>query len=269
VTTSLVRIEDRDVLEAWLRRDAAVHLYELGDLDDFFWPHTTWRGLVRDGELRAVSLLYSATELPVLLVQGRDGDREILRALLAALSPELPSRFYAHLTPGIADALGPSFSREPHATHDRMVLADRARIDGVDTREASLLGPGDVTELTAFYASAYPGNWFDARMLATGTYFGVRRGGSIVSVAGVHVVSRGRRVAALGNIATAASARGRGLARIVTAAVCKALANDADPIGLNVASTNAAAISLYRTLGFERVTCYEEALFTRSWTPST
>ena len=42
---NVIRLHDRATLEAFLRRDAALHLYSLGDLDDFFWPFTTWHGL--------------------------------------------------------------------------------------------------------------------------------------------------------------------------------------------------------------------------------
>lgn len=260
---ALISLHDRDRIERWLRRDAAVHLYELGDLDDFFWPSTTWYGLAEPDEERldAIALLYTARELPVLVVMGRAADLPEVRALVLALTPLMPSRFYAHVVPGSADVLAQSFDLTSHGTHDRMVLVDRRHVDAVDSSSASQLGPEDERELIEFYAHAYPANWFDPRMLGTGAYFGVRRDGKIVSVAGVHVVSRRQRVAALGNIATDPAVRGQGLARIVTAAACKSLA-DADPIGLNVAADNEAAIAVYRALGFERVTCYEEHLAT-------
>lgn len=258
---ALVSLRDRDAIEAWLRRDPAVHLYELGDLDDFFWPTTTWYGLADDERLEAVGLLYTATALPVLVVMGRQVDLPRVRELVEAVAPVMPSRFYAHLVPGSADVLGRTFDLEPHGTHDRMVLVDRERIAAVDTSEAVPLAPSDEPELAAFYAKAYPDNWFDPRMLETGAYFGVRRAGDIVSVAGVHVVSRRHRVAALGNIATDPTVRRQGLALVATAAACKSLAH-ADPVGLNVATENRAAIAMYCALGFERVTSYEEHLAT-------
>ena len=264
----LISLRDRDAIEVWLRRNAALHLYELGDLDDFFWPTTTWYGLEKDdaqpsplGRVEAVALLYTATALPVLVVMGDETYLPGVRALLDKLAPVLPARFYAHLLPGSADMLARTFHLEPHGTHDRMVLRDRARLDAVDTSEAVPLGPADEPELSAFYAHAYPGHWFEPRMLAIGAYFAVRRAGKIASVAGVHVVSRRHRVAALGNIATDPALRGQGLARIATAAVCRSLA-ELDPIGLNVAADNAAAIALYRSLGFERTAVYEEHLAT-------
>ena len=95
------------------------------------------------------------------------------------------------------------------------------------------------------------------------TFLGVLDRDDWIAVAGVHVVSRSMRVAALGNVATDPRRRGRGLGRTVCAAVVEALANDVDIVGLNVAADNAGAIACYRSLGFERVCSYEEVLLTR------
>ena len=46
-----VEIRDRSVIAEFCRRRPAVHAYELGDLDDFFWPHTRWLGWQTDGRL--------------------------------------------------------------------------------------------------------------------------------------------------------------------------------------------------------------------------
>ncbi len=262
-------MEDRGALERWLRRDAALHLYELGDLDDFFFPNTEYLGLFEGDTMRALGLLYDASDPTVLVAMGRDADHAALHALLEALRDRLPTRVYTHLAPGTRAALASAFDVGPVVPHDRMVLVDRAAIDAVDTSMACALDSADEREIFELFARAYPGNWFVPRMLETGTYFGVRRasgaaaGGPLVAVAGVHVVSRSMRVAALGNITTDPHARGQGLARVATAAVCKALAPHVDTIGLNVESTNAPAIALYRRLGFETVAVFEEAMATR------
>ena len=39
-----IELRDRDELASFFRRRPEVHAYELGDLDDFFWPHTRWFG---------------------------------------------------------------------------------------------------------------------------------------------------------------------------------------------------------------------------------
>jgi hypothetical protein len=44
---SMVMLHDKGEIEAFLRRDVSLHIYEIGDLDDVFWPHTTWYALRR------------------------------------------------------------------------------------------------------------------------------------------------------------------------------------------------------------------------------
>ena len=41
---AVVELSDRDLIAAFLRRNAPAHVYELGDLDDFDWPYTRWFG---------------------------------------------------------------------------------------------------------------------------------------------------------------------------------------------------------------------------------
>jgi ribosomal protein S18 acetylase RimI-like enzyme len=253
----LVELDDRAAIEAFLRRDSDLHLYELGDLDDFFFPKTRWFGIEIDNALVAIALLYSATDLPVVIALDRDVTTTC--ETLHQARELLPRRFYSHLTVGAARTV--SGSIEPHGLHDRMILRDRSAMDAIDTRAATALGPTDERELVALYKQAYPGNWFDPRMLETRAYFAIRDDeGALVAVSGVHVVSDRTRVAALGNVTTRPDVRGRGLGRIAVAATCKALLERVDLVGLNVESANAAAIGLYRRLGFERAAQYEEQL---------
>jgi predicted GNAT family acetyltransferase len=91
-------------------------------------------------------------------------------------------------------------------------------------------------------------------MVQTGWYYGIRQEQAIVSVAGVHVYSAQYKVAALGNVTTHPSVRGRGLARTVCARLCQDLIqNGVEQIGLTVKTDNAPAIALYTILGFELI----------------
>ncbi|HEU0037381.1 MAG TPA: GNAT family N-acetyltransferase [Kofleriaceae bacterium] len=247
---------DRTVLRARLRRHAALHLYELGDLDDFFWPHTTW---FVDGE--GVALLYTPPGTAVLLAFAADDELAPLAALVDEIRDQLPAELYAHVSPPIVPVLARRYEVSSGGVHDKMALADRSRLG--DGGGASQLGPGDVDELVAFYARCYPGNWFDPRMLETRQYFAIREAGALVAAAGIHVYSATERVAALGNIATAPEQRRRGLAARVTSALCRSLLASVDQIGLNVKATNDAAISCYKQLGFVRVAAYEELALRR------
>src|SRR5207249_4728760 len=139
----------------------------------------------------------------------------------------------------------------------KMGLTDRARLAGIDGSAAVALSAADTDDLLALYRASYPGNWFVPRMLETGFYFGVRRGGALVSVAGVHVCSQRYKVAALGNITTRPDARGQGCATTATARLCQALIRAGiEHIGLNVKADNRGAIACYERLGFQRVADY-------------
>ena len=127
------------------------------------------------------------------------------------------------------------------------------------------LGPDDLDEVLAFYARAYPGTWFEPRMLETRRYVGIRDAGGLACVAGVHVWSPEWRVAALGNVATLPEARGRGLATAACAHLCRVLLDDGiDTISLNVRADNAAAIAAYERLGFAQAADYVEVPLSRA-----
>jgi GNAT superfamily N-acetyltransferase len=259
---ALRAIHDRDRLRAALHRDRGLQLYALGDLDPAFWPRTTWYASGGEGELAPldeVALLYDAGSQAVLLAltPGAPGG---MAALLGAIAHLLPRRFYAHLSPGLASALiGAGYRAAPRGAHRKMLLATGATLDSASAERLSRV---DLSALLEFYRQAYPGNWFDPRMVDTGQYFGVREEGRLVAVAGVHVYAPSERVAALGNIATLPGWRGRGLAGRVTAALCSSLLlEQIDCIGLNVAAQNAAAIACYQRLGFSPCGRYEEWQF--------
>ncbi len=183
-------LHDKKQIEEFLRRDPYLHIYALGDLDDFFWPHTTWHALCEDGSIGQIALVYSGAPLPVLLGFASD-PVDGMRELLASAAHLLPPRLYAHLSPGTAPALAGHFRIRYHGTYLKMAWTDRSRVDLVDTTDVVSLSSADWREVQAFYAESYPGNWFDPRILATGACRGLRSEGRLVSVAGVpHLHSR-------------------------------------------------------------------------------
>lgn len=256
--------EPRDIaeLEKYLRIDSALHLYELGDLDPFFFEHTRWLAHDDDrGRLGALALLYTGAELPVLLAfkHRRQRDEERMVELLKEATSRLPKRFYAHLSPGLEKAFGEAFEKEDHGAHIKMVLARPGALEASTENPAMrMLGPGDLDAARKLYEAAYPEHWFDARMLQTECYVGAWEDDALSAIAGVHVVSRDKKVAALGNIATHPDHRRKGLAKRAVSALCRKLEKDVDHIGLNVKADNQAAIALYSSLGFEKHADYGE-----------
>ncbi|MFJ8627834.1 GNAT family N-acetyltransferase [Kitasatospora sp. NPDC093550] len=258
----LISLHDRAALAARFRTDPALHLFELGDLDEPTWSNTAW--YTASAEHGPVALLFSGGDTPVLLAFARPPAVPPLEALLGELRPFLPRRFTAGLPEGAERALAPDYAVERRTPLLRMLLTS-ALPDGAghpdghpDSHRAEPLTDADLTATRALLAASYPEAWFDPRMLSGGGYVGVRENGRLLAVAGVHVHSPVQRVAVLGNVATHPDARGRGLARACVTALCRHLAATTDHLGLNVRTDNAPAIRLYEGLGFTTVATYNE-----------
>jgi ribosomal protein S18 acetylase RimI-like enzyme len=249
--------ERGEILKVLSSEERFLHLYEIGDLDDFFFPATRW--FAPDSGGPPLVLIYGGTELPVLLALT-DAHRDVLAALLGELRDALPARIYAHLTPGLVDVVAARFEVEPHGRYAKMALRGDVPAPHVG---ATPLRSDDRERLLRFYAESYPGNWFDPRMLETGVYRAVVEDGRIVAAGGIHVFAPAYGVAALGNVAVHPDHRGRGLGGAVTSAVCEAVAAaGVSHIGLNVRSDNRSAIACYERLGFAHVAVYDEYMLT-------
>lgn len=247
------QISDREALEAYFRQDPSLHLYSLGDLDDFYWPLCKYYGSLDDGEFRNVCLIYHGKGLPVFLALG-----EIHPDFLTQLSALLPPEFYAHLSPGLEEVFRPGYEIEEYGAHLKMILDDFSQLKKDPSFYLYPVTNEDLSAVQKLYQESYPDNAFDPRMLETGQYYGLRHRGMIASIAGVHVYSPTYRVAALGNIVTHPQYRNQGFGRAVTEHLCQELAGEVTLIGLNVKSDNKAAISLYQDLGFRISNKYGE-----------
>jgi ribosomal protein S18 acetylase RimI-like enzyme len=252
-----VSLHDKKEIEQHLRKDVYLNIYSIGDLDDFFWPYTTWYGFKSGDEISSVALLYAGLSLPTLVVFSTEGIN-VTASLLMSIRHLLPKRFYAHLSPGLASALQTTHVLEAMGEHYKMALTARTLAAEPDSSYVERVTMADLASLQSLYHESYPENWFDPRMLETGRYYGLRQKDRLVSVAGVHVFSRKYRVAALGNITTLPTYRGKGYGTLVTATLCRALIDEDIDIGLNVRADNRAAIACYRKIGFETVASYEE-----------
>jgi RimJ/RimL family protein N-acetyltransferase len=249
-------LHDRNTIERFLRKNAELHVYSLGDLDDFFWPYTSWFTLADDQEPKAIALLYTGLTLPTLLALSEQP--AFMYDLLQSIIPVLPCKFYAHLSPGLESVFRDGYELEPHGEHYKMALKDLSAVWNVDCSPVIRLSHSDLNDIIQLYKESYPGNWFDRRMLETNQYFGIREDGKLVSIAGIHVYSERYRVAALGNIATHPTRRNKGYGKLVTAQLCQSLSESVDGIGLNVKADNHSAISCYKKLGFEIIASFGE-----------
>lgn len=249
----LVSLHDKHEIEPFLRQNLFTHLFEFSDLDDHYWPYTIWFGLKDGGNLRQLALLYTGLPTPVLMANA-DRPFEMMSDLLKRIVPLLPRRVYAHMNPAHVDAIADHFSVMPRGMFYRMGLLDSSRIWDIDTSRVDVLSESDIPALEALYRESYPDNAFNPQLVKTGWYYGIRNGSAIISVAGVHVCAPAYKVAALGNVTTHPSMRGRGMSRAACARLCQSLMqNGVEHIGLSVKTDNASAIACYTKLGFEKI----------------
>lgn len=262
INSNIVHMDDRNRIAAFLQRNTPVHIYAIGDLDDPYWPHTAWHAAEQDGEIRDICLIYTQFS-PQALIALCGRDNVPMPDLLEEILPQLPDRLYSHLSPGLEDTVENHYLIESNQAHYKMYLTDRSMLAGVDVSRVAGLGEDMGETLDAFYPLAYGdtvegGQVFDHSMPATGQYFGIWEGNRLVSAAGVHVLSPGRGVAALANIATMPGFRGRGFATATTTRLSSSLLEHVEHLGLNVRADNIPAIRCYQRLGYEIVASYNE-----------
>lgn len=253
----LIETRDAALLESLFQGDPGAYAYHLGDLDEPYWSRTRWFLWMEGGGPRAALLSYDNV---ALLAVGPASAHPALRALIAAAMPQLPESCHLHLMPGFEDLFAGHRTLHSQGEFRRMV---RPPADLAPPQEpVEWLAPEHEAEARALYAEAYPGNWFDPRMLATGLYAAARgEDGRLAAIAGIHVASEARGVAALGNIATHPAHRGRGLATRVTRALVARLGRCT--LALNVRAENGQARACYMGLGFRDAFAYCEHTMAR------
>ena len=260
----LKQISDKTQLQAFLETDPFLNIYSIGDLDDFFWSRTTWYAWVEEDAIQALFLLFRGDNSAPTLVALEERNREAAIMLLEQLWRVLPESFHGHLSTHLLPGLGRWYAAESNTLHLKMKL-EKERFSPVTRSQKQRIIPlqqGDLGRLLMLYEEAYPGNWFDARMLETNQYLGVEVADRIVAVAGIHVYSPQYKVAALGNITTHPDFRGKGLSTLLTSSLCEQLLETVDWIGLNVAASNSAAIRCYSKIGFSEHCKFEEIFVT-------
>ena len=244
------RLTDKAEIRRRLNIDREWSLYALADLDDGMFEHCAWWG-VND----SLALVFDALPIRPIFVLG---DAKSTRQLLAALPV---TAGYLNLKPHQLDAAKEIYRyRELHEMQ-RMFLEDLKQPAGT----AEPLTARDLKEVEQLYASGDGGGIaFAPFQLDTGLFYGIRKGAELVSVAGVHVVSRNESVAGVGNIFTRSDYRGQGLGQIVTSSVAAALRESGiQTIGLNVELTNTSAIRVYERVGFRTHFTYYEGMADR------
>ena len=118
---------------------------------------------------------------------------------------------------------------------------------GADDPEALRLGPDDVPEMAALVRQTNPGP-FLSRTVELGDYYGIRRDGRLVAMAGERLHAEGWTE--ISAVCTVPDHRGQGIASRLVQAVIKGIERRRERPFLHTGTTNTAAINLYDALGF-------------------
>jgi predicted GNAT family acetyltransferase len=129
------------------------------------------------------------------------------------------------------------------------MIAERAIAAPADPRvdHITRLGAADAPEMIALAQLTKPGP-FAARTHELGEFWGIRERGALVAMAGERLAHAG--FTEVSGVCTHPDARGRGLARLLSAWVAARITARGVTPYLHAFASNTAALELYRSLGF-------------------
>ncbi len=241
-----IRIDERAPAaeaRAFLERDRLYAAYAIGDLDGGSRSRCHW-GMAYDdaGDPIALGLQHQGlVPQPLFLMGASEGCRAILAEVIR------PREAYFTIRPEHQAAIATLYDLEAASPMLRMVV-DRSRFSPYPG-PVERLGTADIDALNRLYqlgfAAGFPGS-----VLQEGVYYGVRIGRRLVAAAGTHAISATHGIAVVGNVMTHADFRGRGFAKMVTAAVTAELLERVPDVALNVHALNAPAVAAYTRLGY-------------------
>lgn len=229
--------------------------YALGQLEPFLFRQTAW-WLASSASNQALVLHSRGGLGNATFAMGESG---ALDALLR-LHPG-PRHTFLTCEPGHLDTVLAHFDLEQRQTMIRMqVTAETFRPCDMDIRR---LDGSDTREINRLYRTDGVASYYSPRQIDDAIYYGAERDGSLVAVAGTHVISQASAIAVVGNVYTHPRYRGQHLAQAATGAVTAQLLQFCREVVLSVDPTNAAAVRAYERLGYAEVARLIEGAATR------
>ena len=202
-----------------------------------------------DAQIKALLFIYSGLTVPTIWTYGSELDVE---SILYAVHNELPRRIYLNVEDHHYHAIRSYYRLRAKREILRMGL-ERSLYQPIDDAEGVvILGHPDTGAIMSLFQRYYPDNLFEPAQLESGLYCGIKdENGRLLSVAGIHLLNPDYRVAAIGNIVTDSSCRGRGYATKCVRHILDQLFTLVDSVALNVLEDNMPAIYCYKKFGFQ------------------
>ena len=245
-------VDDPSELATLFERDRHDHIYALADLDEPFWSASTWW---RNGD--AALGLIGLPEGQTIVYAVSTSDPQGTLTLAAELAAEIPPTLVTG-SPGITSVFEQAgreivWQRGYHRFH----LRDHSLVPE-PTGQIVPLSSADSEMALALYDVVPDAAFFLPSMLEDETFVGMVAGGSLVAIAGTHVLSQKYDVAAIGAVFTHPDHRGRGLGAAVTAGAIHRIGDRVSTIGLNCTKANMKARRIYTGMGFVESLAYDE-----------
>jgi RimJ/RimL family protein N-acetyltransferase len=256
VTYVIRRISDAAEIRQMLAPYEAYAAYAMGQLKPRHFERSAW--YVARGAAGESLVLHSRGGLGNALFAL--GSTEGLDALLR-LHPGPRQTFLTcqlHHLPLILR----HFRLPEHESMARM-LVEASTFHAVHHEDVRRLTGRDIREVNRLYRSDGTPAFYTAENIDDAVYYGCFEDGRLVAVAGTHVVAPEEGIAVLGNVFTAPSRRGRGLAASVTSAVTSEVLDSCRKVVLSVDPRNAPALRLYERIGYREVGRLIEGAATR------
>jgi hypothetical protein len=161
------RLNDRDQLARYFRKDLPLYVYNLGDLDDRYFTDNSYYGIMEENGISHVIQLYRGEGIPVLLVLGPEGTFD--QDLIDQIDPLLPEKIYAHLSPGLERLFLQSYSLQDFGSHYKMALEEPGLMGDISTGGTIRLAENDLPLNPAAYpedsisAGDQEGGWSASR----------------------------------------------------------------------------------------------------------
>jgi hypothetical protein len=61
-------LHNKEIIYNFFKKNVGLHIYAIGDLDDFFWSKTSWLAITDNGDIKTIALLYAGMDIPTLQV---------------------------------------------------------------------------------------------------------------------------------------------------------------------------------------------------------
>lgn len=244
--------DKKKVVEEFLVKDKFWSAEILSCLDENIFPHLDGFFNVRDQLILELALVIKSMQtIPVFIKGSNDFCLQFLQDYIGVLQ-----NIHVECTSDVKSCFDKYF--DWRRSFDMQIMSFDCRNLRKQLSVAEELSVRDVPEMTSLLRDYIAEDEIDIDNLRNGIYFGVKKDGKLVSMAGTHNTAFVYGIATVGNVVTHKDYCKQGYAQESLKAVIGKLSEDCDDVIIKVERTNKPALALYEKLGFVHYKNYFE-----------